>query len=257
MRPRYGAALSATVLRPLAEQLVQEVDLRPGSVVCDLMCDGGTLSPFLARAVAPIGVVVTIDTDLELATQAAENVLHVSKAVPRMSDGATVPLDDASCDAVASLLTAVFADHRFLLQDARRLLRPDGSGAVAVWDPERPPAFAAALLDALHAEGATSSFLERMLAPVAVPGGATARGLRDVCRVETATHLWAAMLDGPLSVEFAALPEATVASVRARYAVALQEFEEPDGTLRIPVYARVITLRGGAARRPGRRDQEP
>lgn len=249
MRPRFGAALSATVLRPLAEQLVREIDLRPGSVVCDLICDGGVLTPFLARAVAPIGVVATVDTDLELATQAAENVLHVSKVVPRMSDGATVPLDDASCDAVASLLTVVFADHRFLLQDARRLLRPEGAGALLVWDPERPPAFAAALLDALRAEGIDSPFLERMLAPVAVPPGATARGLRDVCRVETAAHLWAAVLDGPLAVEVAALPEEAVASVRARYEVSLREYEEPDGTLRIPVHARVITLRGGAQSR--------
>jgi SAM-dependent methyltransferase len=251
MRPRFGAALSATVLRPLAEQLVQAIELRPGAVVCDLICDGGTLTPFLARAVAPIGVVATVDTDLELATQAAENVLHISKVVPRMSDGATVPLDDASCDAVASLLTAVFADHRFLLQDARRLLRPDGAGAVLVWDLERPPAFAAALLDALAVDGIASPFLERMLAPVAVPRGATTRGLRDVCRVETATHLWAAMLDGPLAVELAALPEAVVTAVRARYEASLREYEEPDGTLRIPVHARVITLRGGA---PPRRD---
>lgn len=249
MRPRFGGALSATVLRPLAEQLVQEIDLRPGAVVCELMCDGGALTPFLARAVAPIGVVVTIDTDLELATQAAENVLHISKVVPKMSDGATVALDDASCDAVASLLTVVFADHRFLLEDVRRLLRPAGTGAVLVWDPERPPAFASLLQDSLRAEGVASPFLERMLTPVALPRGATARGLRDVCRVETATHLWAAMGDGPLAVELAALPEETVAAVRARYEASLQEYEEPDGTLRIPVHARVITLRGGAPRR--------
>lgn len=243
MRPRFGAALTATVLRPLAEQLVQEIDLRPGARVCDLVCDGGVLAPFLARAVAPMGVVVTIDTDLELATQAAENVLHISKAVPRMSDGATVPLDDGSCDAVASLLTVVFADHRFLLEDARRVLAPEGTGAVLIWDLERPPAFATALLDALRAGNLGSPFLERMLAPVVVPRGATTRGLRDVCRAETPTHLWAAMLDGPLSVELAALPEETVAAVRVRYEAALQEYEEPDGTLRIPVHARVITLR--------------
>ena len=254
MRPRFGAALSATVLRPLAEQLVQEIDLRPGAVVCDLICDGGALTPFLARAVAPIGVVVTIDTDLELATQAAENVLPISKVVPKMSDGSTVPLDDASCDAVASLLTVVFADHRFLLQDARRVLRPDGTGALLVWDPERPPAFASLLQDSLRDEGVASPFLERMLAPVDAPRGATVRGLRDVCRVETATHLWGAMLDGPLAVELAALPEETVASVRARYEASLQEYAEPDGTLRIPVHARVITLRGGA---PRRRDWQP
>ena len=254
MRPRFGAALSATVLRPLAEQLVQEIELRPGAVVCDLICDGGSLTPFLARAVAPIGVVVTIDTDLELATQAAENVLPISKVVPKMSDGATVPLDDASCDAVASLLTMVFADHRFLLQDARRVLRPDGTGAVLVWDPERPPAFAALLQDSLRDEGIVSPFLERMLSPVDAPRGAAVRGLRDVCRVETATHLWAAMRDGPLAVELAALPDETVSSVRARYEASLQEYAEPDGTLRIPVHARVITLRGGA---PRRRDWQP
>ena len=251
MRPRFGAALSAMVLRPLAEQLLQELDLRPGAVVCDLMCDGGTLTPFLASAVAPIGVTVTLDTDLELATLAAENVMHISKVVPRMSDGATVPLDDASCDAVASLLTVVFADHRFLIEDTRRILRGDGMAALVVWDAERPPAFAVALRDALQDEGITSPFLERLLAPVAVPRGATLRGLRDVCRAETVAHLWAAMLDGPLAVELASLPEAMVASVRARYAAALEQYEEPDGTLRIPVHAGVLTLRSHTRREDG------
>lgn len=243
MRPRFGAALSATLLRPLAEQLLHELDLRPGAVVCDLMCDGGTLTPFLARAVAPMGVTVTLDTDLELATQAAENVMDLSKVVPRMSDGAVVPLDDASCDAVASLLTVVFADHRFLIEDVRRILRRGGVAALVVWDPERPPAFAKALRDALQEEGITSPFLERMLAPVAVPHGATVRGLRDVCRAETVAHLWAAMLDGPLAVELAPLPEAMVASVRVGYAAAVEQYAEPDGTLRIPVHARVLAFR--------------
>ena len=246
MRPRFGAALSATVLRPLAEQMLQELDLRPGAVVADLICDGGTLSRVLAHAVAPIGVVVTIDTDLELATLAAEDVMHICRAVPRMTDSATVPLDDASCDAVSSLFTAVFADHRFLLADAHRPLRAGGTGAVVVWDTERPPAFASALLDALRGEGIASPFLERMLAPVAVPRGASVRGIRDVCLMQTAMHLWAAMLDGPLAVDLAAIPEAAVEAVRRRYEAALAAYEEPDGTLRIPVHARVLTLRAPA-----------
>jgi hypothetical protein len=243
MRPRFGAALSASVLQPLAEQMLLELDLRPGSVVCDLLCDGGSLSRALATAVAPIGVVVTIDTDLELATLAAEDVLRLCRAVPRMTDGATVPLDDASCDAVASLFTAVFADHRFLLADSRRPLRAGGTGAVLVWDTERPPAFASALLDALRDEGISSPFLERMLTAVTVPRGASVRGIRDVCLMQTAMHLWAAMVDGPLAVDLAAVPAATVDAVRRRYEAALAPYEEPDGTLRIPVHARVLTFR--------------
>jgi ubiquinone/menaquinone biosynthesis C-methylase UbiE len=242
VRPRFGAALAASVLQPLAEQLVADLDLTRSSVVCDLMCDSGVLTTALARSIGPFGTVVASDADLELATDVAESLIGVSRVVPRMEDGATVPLDDQSCDAVTSLLTVVFADHRFLLDDVRRVLRRGGRGTVMVWDDEQPPAFASALLDALREEGLVSPFLERMLEHVIVPRGAAERRIRDVCRAETAAHLWAAMLDGPLAVELAAVPEDTLHAVRARYESSLSPYESPDGTLRIPLRARLITL---------------
>ena len=237
------------MLRPLAEQLIVELDLTTSSVVCDLMCDSGVLTAALAHAVGRFGTVVASDTDLDLATDAAESLLGVSTVVPRMSDGATVPLDDGSCDAVASLPTVAFADHRFLIADIPRALRRDGRAAVLVWDDQEPPAFAAALRDALAEEGITSTFLNRLLAPVAVPGAARVRGIRDVYRAGTVAHLWAAMLDGPLAVELAAVPEATVDAVRGHYASLLGQFAAADGSLLIPVNARLMTLEAAPPRR--------
>lgn len=242
MRRRYGVALSASVLRPLAEQVVTELDLPAASVACDLMCDGGVLTAAVAHAVRPFSTVVAVDTDLELATEAAEGLLGVSKVVPRMSDGSSVPLDDASCDVVTSLATLVFADHRFLLGDVARVLRSGGRAAVLVWDNEQPPAFATAVRDALLGEGVTSRFLDRLLTPVSPPRSARVRGVRDVYRAETAAHAWAAMLDSPLAADVAAVPDATVDAARKRYEALLEPFAEADGTLRIPIHARVITL---------------
>lgn len=250
MRPRIGAAIAASVLRPLAEQLVAELDLTRSSVACDLMCDSGVLTRALAHTIGPFGRVIAVDTDLDLATEAAEGLLGFTIVVPRMGDGATVPLDDDSCDAVASLTTIAFADQRFLVADIPRVLRRDGRGAVLVWDESEPPAFASLLRDALTEAGLTSAFLDRMLAPVGVPRGAHVRGIRDVCRADTASLLWAAMLDSPLAVELAAVPDATVAVVRSRYEALLAPFAEADGTLRIPLHARLITL-AAAAPRPG------
>lgn len=242
MRPRFGDALAASVLRPLAEQLIGALDLRPGAAACDLLCDGGVLTFALAHAVAPIGGVVATDTDLDLATDAALLANRHCVVVPRMTDGATVPLDDRSCDAVASLLTAVFADHRQLMQDAPRVLRPNGLAAFLVWDPEDPPPFLTALEAALRAHGIASLFLQRVLAPVAVPRSARVRVLRDVCRMATTAHLWAALQDGPLAVELAPLPADTVNAVRRDFEAALEPFLEADATLRIPLRARVITV---------------
>ncbi|MGH7686566.1 MAG: class I SAM-dependent methyltransferase [Candidatus Dormibacteria bacterium] len=242
MRRRYGVALSASVLRPLGEQVVAELDLAAASVACDLMCDGGVLTAALARTIRPFGTVVAVDTDLELATDAAETLLGVSKVVPRMSDGSSVPLDDASCDVVASLATLVFTDHRFLLGDVSRVLRRGGRAALLVWDDEQPPVFVTTLRDALQDEGITSRFLDRLLAPVSPPRSARVRGVRDVYRAETAAHAWAAMLDSPLAVDLAALPDATVDAARKRYTALLEPFAEADGTLRIPIHARIITL---------------
>lgn len=242
MRPRFGDALAASVLRPLAEQLIGELDLRPGAAVCDLLCDGGVMTRALAHGVAPIGGVVAADTDLDLATDAALAASRYCVVVPRMTDGATVPLEDGTCDAVASLLTLVFADHRFLLQDAPRVLRAGGVAAFVVWDPDDTPPFLSALDGALRAHDVASVFVQRLLSPVTPPRRARVRLLRDVCRMDTAAHLWAALLDGPLSVDLAALSPETLDSARRDFEAALAPYLEADATLRIPFHARVITL---------------
>lgn len=242
MRPRFGDALAASVLRPLAEQLIGELELRPGAAVCDVLCDGGVMTRALAHGVAPIGGVVAADTDLDLATDAALAASRYCVVVPRMTDGASVPLDDGACDAVASLLTAVFADHRLLLQDTPRVLRAGGVAAFATLDPDDPPAFVAALDRALSAHGIASPFLQRLLAPVTVPRRARVRALRDVCRMDSAAQLWSALLDGPLAVELAPIASGIVSRVRRDFESALGPYLEADASLRIPFRARVMTL---------------
>ena len=244
MRPRQGEALAASVLRPLAEQLVAALRVHRGAVVCELMCDGGVLTRSLAPVIGAAGTLVAVDTDSVLAHAAAGSVASLCTARAAVGDGAHIPLDERCCDAVASLVNVVFADAAALFQDARRVLRSGATAAVLVWDADDPPAHEAALDAALRGAGVTSAFMQRLLAPVAVPDGATQTVVRDVVRLDTIAHLWAAVTDRPVGAELVALPPATVAAVRRAYEEALSAYRAPDATLRIPISARLITLTG-------------
>jgi len=244
---RQGDALGAAVLRPLGEQLIAAMHLEPGAVVCELMCDGGVLSSALARALPVDGTLVLTDTDRAMLEGVAAQAGGACRIEARVIDGPRIPLDDASCDALTSLLTLTFAEAGALLADARRVLRPGGSLAVVVWDAANPPAHEAALDAALRANGVTSRFMQRVLAPVNAPAGVAQTVLHDVARLETFAHLWAACVDQrPLSDELAALDEAVVTAMRRDHEALLMRFAAADGTLRVPLSARLLSMRAGA-----------
>ena len=243
--PRQGELLAAAVLRPLAEQLVAALDLRPGAVVCELMCDGGVLTRALAGVAGAVGTLIVTDTDGELARAAATEHGASCTVQAHVIDGEHVPLDDASCDAVVSLLSLGFAEAGALLREARRLLRPPGGIAtLLVWDPQHPPAHEAALAAALTAHRVESPFLRRALAPVDAGPDAQVTQLRDVARLDTFAHLWAASVSQrAVAGELAAVAPATLDAIRRDYERGVAEFCAADGTMRIPLTARMLTYR--------------
>ncbi len=216
MAAAYGPQYGAAVLRPLAEQLCSSFDLATATAVADIGCDGGTLSLALAARLPPGAR------------------LHVTS-------GGAAPLPDASCDRVGSLLSAGFLPGTF--DEAERIAGVGALLAVVTWGDD-PPAHEAVLHALLsRATGHSSPFLEQVLA-VPRPAGWSEAALRDVVRFDGPGECWAAMVEErPLAGELHALPGAARAEVRRDYERALRPYEAADGTLRIPVAARLLSRR--------------
>jgi SAM-dependent methyltransferase len=242
VEPRFGRLYATTVLRPLAEQLVAELGVRPGEVACDLLCDSGTLGAAFAGVVGAHGRVTLVDSDVALLQAASDDVSHAGCAVDTSEAGAmTVPLEDASYDRVGSLCTFGFWSGTSLLDEAMRITRPLGGAAVLTWDPDDPPAHERALVDALrNVAGIDSRFLRECLAAPETGhrGGWHIAHLRDVVRFDGIAQYWAAMvLERPRLTELGGASEQTVGAMRRACEVALQEYIAADGTIRIPVTA--------------------
>ncbi|HEY6468432.1 MAG TPA: hypothetical protein VI434_01565 [Candidatus Dormibacteraeota bacterium] len=249
MEPRFGRLYSAAVLRPFAEQLVDELGVRAGETACDLLCDAGTLAVALGGAVGAQGHVVLADTDAALLTAAALDVATggCSVATSVVHEPA-LAIADGSCDRVGSLCTLGFVDGLDPFDEAERILLASGVAAFVVWDGADPPAHERVLRDALREAGMRSAFLDRCL-PIGVVG-ARARWetvtLRDVVRYDGMAQYWAAMVLGrPLAQELESMPASLLDEVRGACERALGSCIAADGTMRIPVTASMVRHRAG------------
>ena len=251
MKPRFGRLYAHAVLRPLAEQVVDAIEVRPGATVCDLMCDGGTLGVALGRAVGSAGDVVLVDDDGVLLEDALRDVFDTGcDASTLLATGGTCALADSSCDRVGSLCTFGFWEGESMLDIAERATRPTGRAAVLAWDPAHPPAHEAALVDALRDAGIHSRFLERCLAspnPARAPRW-KAVTLHDVARFDGIAHYWAAMVDErPIAADLIRESDAARRAIRAACRRGLEAYTAADETMRIPITATLWCF-GDAAR---------
>jgi hypothetical protein len=253
LEPRYGRLYAKTVLRPLAEQLVDALDVHPGDTACDLMCDGGTLSVALGSAVGKMGRVVLVDTDAELLSAASAEVSACGcQVTTHLAAGTASALGDASMDRIASLCAYGFWSDASLLDTAQRAIRPTGRAGVLTWDPSLAPSHEAALVEALRdVAGIQSRFLTRCLAsPDAEHSlGWEAVAIHDVVRFDGIGEYWAAMVvERPLARELEHQPERVMAAVRVACQRALEPWTAADGTMRIPVRSMLWCSRPGRAR---------
>lgn len=123
--------------------MVEHLGLQPGQRVLDLACGPGDTGFLAAELVKPGGTLIASDASramLGVATGRARD-LGVTNAEFRQMELEWIDLPAASVDAALCRWGLMFAfDPGAALQEVRRVLRPQGRIALAVWDgPELNP----------------------------------------------------------------------------------------------------------------------
>lgn len=117
--------------------MVEHVELQPGERVLELACGPGDTGFLAAELVKPGGTLIASDASramLGVATGRARD-LGVMNVEFRQLELEWIDLETASVDAVLCRWGLMFAlDPGAALQEVRRILRPQGRVALAVWD---------------------------------------------------------------------------------------------------------------------------
>lgn len=119
------------------EQLVRELNLRPGDRVCDIGCGSGAYTIALAEQVGEMGHVYAVDVNRELlntlvGTLERRKILNVETMWADVEKG--VPIDAYSLDAVVvSNILFQLSDIDAMLSYVAKLLKPEGQLLVVEW----------------------------------------------------------------------------------------------------------------------------
>lgn len=246
---------------PVTAVLIEYSALKPGDRVLELACGPGGAGLVAAERVAPGGTVVFSDIAVEMtkiaSARAAErglvNVTACVRDLERIDD------PDGSYDAVICREGLMLVpDHAQAVQEIRRVLRPGGRVAVAVWGPRERNPWLTVMFDAISAQ------LGCPVPPTGIPGPFSLQNadrlasllvdaeLSDVAVVEVPVALRASSFDawwdgrralaGPLTKILASVPADAVEAMKARAREAAQQYETPRG-LEFPGVALVASGR--------------
>lgn len=152
---RYGWDLAAAdyddfwqaPLAPVRDAMLASAAPRPGERVLDVACGTGAASLPAARAVGPRGEVVGVDVSQRMvdAARAAAVERQVANARFERMDGETLALPDGAFDvALCGFGLMYMPEPAQCLRELRRVLRPGGRIALAVWGERARCAWAAA-----------------------------------------------------------------------------------------------------------------
>jgi SAM-dependent methyltransferase len=225
---------------------------QPGERVLELACGAGGVGLAAVERVGATGVVVLSDVAEEMTAIAARRAaaLGLGNVSARVLDLEAIDEPDASYDIVLCREGLMFAlDPARAAGEIRRVLRPGGRAAIAVWGARERNPWLALVIDAASAQ------VGAPVPPPGVPGpfsledadrlaGVLAGGgLEDVAVSELPVPLRAGSFDewwtrttaiaGPLAKRLAALPEPAQQALRARLQEDTRPYVTADG-LEIP-----------------------
>jgi SAM-dependent methyltransferase len=233
----------------------------PGERVLELACGAGGTGLAAARVVGP-GEVVLSDVSPEMTAIAAgrARAAGLANVRTRVLDLEEIDEPDGSYDVVLCREGLMFAlDPVRAAGEIRRVLRPGGRVAVAVWGPSAENPWLATLFEAISAQ------LGAPVPPPGIPGPfslsdrdrlagvLTGAGLSGVTvtdfpvplRVPSFDTWWTrtSALAGPLANRLAALPEPAAVALRARLQEAVRPFATPEGGLDFPGVSLIASAR--------------
>jgi SAM-dependent methyltransferase len=212
-----------------AERMLELTAPEPGEDVLELACGPGGLG--LAAAARGARVVLSDIAPRMTAIAAARAVELDLDARTRVLDLERIDEPDASYDVVLCREGLMFAaDPAAAAGEIRRVLRPGGRFAIAVWGPRERNPWLSIVFDAAAAE------LGRPVPPPGIPGpfslsGAPVEELPVPLRASSFEEWWerTSALAGPLSMILARLPPAARASLEARVRKAAAPYETAEG----------------------------
>jgi ubiquinone/menaquinone biosynthesis C-methylase UbiE len=139
---RWRARIEATTA-PVREWMIKALALRPGDTVLELAAGAGDTGFQVAAIVGEGGHLISTDFSPAMVGVARRRgaELGVGNADYRVMDAERIELDADSVDAVLCRFAyMLMADPATALAESRRVLRPGGRLALAVWGaPERNP----------------------------------------------------------------------------------------------------------------------
>jgi SAM-dependent methyltransferase len=233
---------------PITQALLELADPQPGERVLELACGPGGLGLAAAERVGPDGEVVLSDVVPEMTSIAARRAGErgLTNVSTEVLDIEQIEQPDDSYDVVVCREGLMFAvDPAQAAREIRRLLRPGGRVALAVWGPRERNPWLGVVLDSVSAQ------VGAPIPPPGVPGPFALEDsdklaallsdadLADVAVSELSAPLqidsfdewWTrtTALAGPLAKLLESMPEDAVQALRARAQDGAEPYEAQGG----------------------------
>ena len=238
---------------PISVWMIEQLGLQPGQRVLELAAGPGDTGFMAAELVSPGGSLISSDgaeSMLEIARERART-MGVENVEFKELNLQWIDMDAASVDAVLCRWGLMFvSDPGPALQEIRRVLKPGGRAAVAVWagpelnpwatiptralvelghaeppDPTAPGMFVLADADRLRELLESAGFIEAHVEPVEL--SRPAAGVEEYVEETLA-------LSSPFAEVRERLSDEQWDEVKARIAELAEPFTEGDGSLRFP-----------------------
>jgi ubiquinone/menaquinone biosynthesis C-methylase UbiE len=233
-------------LEPAHSLMLEMAALRPGERVLDVACGTGLISFRAAEAVGEEGAVVGTDISGEMVEAARRGAALRDLGHVRFerSDAETLPLPDATFDAALCGLGLMYVpDPLEALCEMRRLLRPGGRAAAAVWGARRNCGWAEIfpITDARVASEVCPMFFHLgtgdVLARTFEAAGFTEiraeRLQTTLCYASPEDALGAVFRGGPVALAYSRFDAATRRAVHAEYLDSIAAYRTGGG-YRVP-----------------------
>ena len=233
---------------PVTEAMLELTLPRPGERVLELACGPASVGLAAAALVAPGGEVILSDAVAEMTAiaSARATALGVDNARTKVLDLERIDEPDGSYDVVLCREGLMLVpDPARAAGEIRRVLRPGGRAAIAVWGPRARNPWLGLVFDTVSAQvgapvpppGIPQPFSlddpNRLAALLADAGlsDVTVREVPTPYHADSFDQWWhrSTALAGPLAQKLASLPEPAALALRARAREAVRPFESSDG----------------------------